>query len=222
MIKLEKSRLEVLKDEFEKEYFNKIKTFLLEEIKKWKTIYPKWWDIFNALNSTPFEKIKVVIIWQDPYHGYWQAHGLCFSVPDWTKQPPSLKNIFKEIESDLWIKMSNNWNLENWAKQWVLLLNSVLTVEKEKAWSHSNIWWQQFTDKIIMEISKRLEWVIFLLWGSYAHSKDILININKHYILKTVHPSPLSAYRWFFGSKHFSKTNEILKKLGKKEINWEI
>ncbi len=226
-IKLDSSWLQYLEKEFSKPYMQEIKSFLEKELKAWKTIYPNTKTIFTALNYTPLNKVKVVIIGQDPYHGENQAHGLSFSVPNsQTKLPPSLKNIFKEIESDLWKPseaLTNpdiDWRLVSWAKQWVLLLNAILTVEASKAASHSKIWWQNFTDEIIKIINKELDWVVFILWGNYAKTKKILIDTNKHFIIEWVHPSPLSASRWFFWSKPFSKTNEILKSQWKKEINW--
>ena len=216
-----------LENEFEKQYFKNIKNFLISEEKKWKTIYPNPKNIFAALNYTPLEKVKVVIIGQDPYHGENQAHGLSFSVPNsQTKLPPSLKNIFKEIESDLGrpsqalTNPDPEWRLVGWAKQGVLLLNAILSVEARKAASHSKIWWQNFTDEIIRIINRNLNWVVFILWWNYAKSKKALIDTDKHFIIEWVHPSPLSASRWFFGSKPFSKTNEILKLEWKKEINW--
>lgn len=219
--KLEESWLYNLKWEFEKDYMKNIKRFLEKEIKSWKIIYPKEENIFNALNYTPLNKVKIVIIGQDPYHQPNQANGLSFSVKNWKKLPPSLKNIYKEIENDLNIKKDfSNWDLTFWAKQWILLLNSVLTVEEGKPASHSKIWWENFTDKIIKTISKEKSWIIFLLWGSFAQKKKFLINEKKHYILETTHPSPFSAYKWFLWSKCFSETNKILKKIWKEEINW--
>lgn len=220
MINLNPSWLEYLEKEFEKEYMKNIKSFLESEIKEWKTIYPHPKNIFNALNTTEFDDVKIVIIGQDPYHWEWQAHGLSFSVPNWVKFPPSLRNIFKEIKLDLGNEIPESWNLERWAKQWVLLLNAILTVEASKAASHSKIWWQNFTDKVIETISKEKSWVIFLLWWAFAQNKKYLIDTKKHYILETTHPSPLSAHRWFLWSKVFSKTNQILKSKGKKEIEW--
>lgn len=225
MINLDKSWLKYLEDEFSKAYMKDIKTFLESEIKAWKTIYPHPKSIFNALNNTSFENLKVVILWQDPYHGPNQAHGLCFSVQTWITPPPSLKNIFKEIKNDTWkepiiLKNWMNWDLTPWALQWVLLLNAILTVEASKPASHSKIWWQTFTDKIIETISKEKKWVVFLLWWAYAQTKKVLIDNKKHYILETTHPSPFSVHKWFFWSKHFSKTNEILRELWKKEIEW--
>ncbi len=220
-IKLNNSWLEYLKLECEKTYFKEIKSFLKKEIKSWKTIYPHPKNIFNALNTTSFNDIKVVILGQDPYHQPNQAHWLSFSVQELVKLPPSLKNIYKEIESDLKIKKNfNNWNLSSWAKSGVLLLNAILTVEASKPASHSKIWWNRFTDKIIKIISKEKTWVVFLLWWNFAKQKEDLIDNKKHYILKSPHPSPFSAYSWFFWSKHFSKTNKILEKDWKEKINW--
>jgi len=222
-LKIESSWKEILKDELNKDYFKNILNFLKKELNNWKTIFPQVNNIFDALNKTPFDNVKVVIIWQDPYHWAWQAHWLCFSVPEWITPPPSLKNIFKEINSDLNINIkTNNWNLEKWTKQGVLLLNAILSVEEWKAASHSKIWWEKFTNNIIKTISDKKEWIIFLLWGWFARSKKSLINTKKHYILEAVHPSPLSAYNWFFWCKHFSKTNEILKKIWKDEIDWNL
>ncbi len=220
-IKLENSWLKYLRWEFDKDYMKQIKSFLKQEIEKAKVIYPRPENIFNALNKTKFDEVKVVIIWQDPYHWKNQAHGLSFSVQDWVKPPPSLQNIYKEIETSLEIKKDfTNWNLTKWTKQWVLLLNAILTVEASKPASHSNIWWENFTDKIIETISKEKTWVIFLLWWAFASKKKILIDEKKHHIIETTHPSPFSAHRWFLGSKCFKKTNEILKSQWEKEINW--
>ena len=219
--KIEESWKVLLSDEFSKYYFIKLKQFLLEE-KKQHTIYPRGSDIFNAFNFTPFEKIKVVILGQDPYHGNGQAHGLSFSVPDGVKKPPSLKNIFKELAEDLQIPIAETGNLTSWAKQGVLLLNATLTVRSKKAGSHQKKGWEKFTDAIIQKISTEKEGVIFLLWGRFAQDKVKLIDKNKHQILTAPHPSPFSAYSGFFGCKHFSKTNAILKKQGLIEINWAI
>ena len=219
--KIEESWKILLSDEFNKNYFIKLKQFLLEE-KKQHTIYPRGSDIFNAFNFTPFEKIKVVILGQDPYHGNGQAHGLSFSVPDGVKKPPSLKNIFKELAEDLQIPIAETGNLTSWAKQGVLLLNATLTVRSKKAGSHQKKGWEKFTDAIIQKISTEKEGVIFLLWGRFAQDKVKLIDKNKHQILTAPHPSPFSAYSGFFGCKHFSKTNAILKKQGLIEINWAI
>ena len=219
--KIEESWKVLLSDEFNKDYFVKLKQFLLEE-KKQHTIYPRGSDIFNAFNFTPFKKIKVVILGQDPYHGNGQAHGLSFSVPDGVKQPPSLKNIFKELAKDLQIPIAETGNLTSWAKQGVLLLNATLTVRSKKAGSHQKKGWEKFTDAIIQKISTEKEGVIFLLWGRFAQDKMKLIDKNKHQILTAPHPSPFSAYSGFFGCKHFSKTNAILKEKGLIEINWTI
>ena len=219
--KIEESWKVLLSDEFSKYYFIKLKQFLLEE-KKQHTIYPRGSDIFNAFNFTPFEKIKVVILGQDPYHGNGQAHGLSFSVPDGVKKPPSLKNIFKELAEDLQIPIAETGNLTSWAKQGVLLLNATLTVRSKKAGSHQKKGWEKFTDAIIQKISTEKKGVIFLLWGRFAQDKVKLIDKNKHQILTAPHPSPFSAYSGFFGCKHFSKTNAILKEQGLIEINWTI
>ncbi len=220
--KIEKSWLDVLKEEFEKDYFKNIKEKIILDIENWIQIYPPMNKIFNAFELTHFDDLKVVILWQDPYHWEKQAHWLSFSVLEWIKNPPSLQNIFKEIEQDLWIKMSKSGNLESWAKQWVLLLNAILTVQSGNPASHSKIWWENFTDSVIKNISDKKEWIIFILWWNFAKSKKSLIDWKKHYILEASHPSPLWAYKWFFWSKHFSKTNEILKSNWKKEINWQI
>ena len=219
--KIEESWKILLSDEFNKNYFTELKQFLLEE-KKQHAIYPRGSDIFNAFNFTPFEKIKVVILGQDPYHGNGQAHGLSFSVPDGVKKPPSLKNIFKELAEDLQIPIAKTGNLTSWAKQGVLLLNATLTVRSKKAGSHQKKGWEKFTDAIIQKISTEKKGVIFLLWGRFAQDKVKLIDKNKHQILTAPHPSPFSAYSGFFGCKHFSKTNAILKEQGLIEINWTI
>ena len=208
--------------EKEKPYFQKILHFLKQEKTNRKTIYPKQEDIFNALKLTPLEKVKVVIIGQDPYHGPKQAHGLAFSVQKDVAIPPSLQNIYQEIHDDLGLPIPIHGNLEHWAKQGVLLLNATLTVEAHQAASHSYIGWQQFTDKIIEIVNKQCKGVVFLLWGSYAQKKALMIDPTKHFILKAPHPSPLSAHRGFLGCKHFSKTNAILKREGKAEIDWRV
>ena len=218
---IEQSWKVVLLKEFNKDYFIKLKQFLLDE-KKHHSIYPKGKDIFNAFNYTPFNKVKVVILGQDPYHGMGQAHGLSFSVPDGVKQPPSLKNIFKEIASDLNLPLPETGNLSPWATQGVLLLNATLSVRVKQAGSHQNMGWEQFTNRVIQEISQKKEGVIFLLWGRFAQDKAELIDKNKHHILTAPHPSPFSVYRGFFGCKHFSKTNKLLAEQGLKEIDWKI
>lgn len=221
-IKLESSWRAALADEFSQPYMADLKQFLILESKSGKTIYPRGDEIFQAMNLTPFPDVKAVILGQDPYHGPNQAHGLCFSVRAGVKPPPSLVNIFKELASDLALPRPESGDLSSWAKQGVLLLNAVLTVEEAKAASHKNRGWERFTDAIIKALSNRADPIVFLLWGNFAHSKIPMIKCPPHYILKTVHPSPLSAYNGFFGSKHFSKTNEILRSLGKKEINWRL
>lgn len=221
-IDLEDSWLNILQPEFEKPYFKQLKSFLIEEKEKY-TIYPPGSLIFNALNLTPFNKVKVVIIGQDPYHGPGQAHGLCFSVQTGIKQPPSLVNIYKEISADLGIAMSaENGNLEDWAKQGVLLLNATLTVRARQAGSHQGKGWEQFTDKIISELAQRREGLVFLLWGRFAQNKASLVDVSRHHVLKAAHPSPFSAYNGFMGCKHFSQTNQYLKSIGEEEIDWQI
>jgi uracil-DNA glycosylase len=212
----------LLKDEFNSEYFTELKSFLREESKN-HDIFPPEALIFNAFNKTPFEEIKAVIIGQDPYHGPGQAHGLSFSVPLGVKPPPSLKNIFKEIKNDLNINLAEGCgNLDYWAEQGILLLNSSLTVRKNSPGSHQNKGWEKFTDKIIELISKEKSGIIFLLWGNFAGKKVAIIDAKKHYILKAAHPSPFSAHSGFFGCRHFSKTNEILSNLNKSIIDWNI
>jgi uracil-DNA glycosylase len=210
----------VLKDEFEKTYFQKIISFLDHQKKLGKTIFPEETLIFNAFNQTSFEDIHVVILGQDPYHAANQAHGLSFSVPDGIKIPPSLKNIFKELGSDIGKEIPKSGNLIHWAKQGVLLLNASLTVEENKPMSHSKIGWNLFTDAVIKKISQEKTNVIFILWGKFAQEKEKLIDPEKHFILKAAHPSPLSAYNGFWDCKHFSKTNELLKSIKKEEIKF--
>ena len=218
---LEKSWENKMKKEFEKDYFSILNQFLKQEYKE-QTIFPEKKLIFNALNSIPFNKVKVVIIGQDPYHGKGQAHGLSFSVTEGIKTPPSLLNIFKEIESDLKINNHGKGDLKKWAKQGVLLLNATLTVRENTAGSHQNKVWEQFTDQIISTISEEKKDLVFLLWGQFAQNKAKLIDKNKHHILMSSHPSPLSSYRGFFGCKHFSECNNILKRDNKTEINWQL
>lgn len=212
---------EVLKEEFEKDYFFKLKSFLVEE-KKENTIYPPSHQIFAAFDSTPFDQVKVVILGQDPYHGLGQAHGLCFSVNPRVKHPPSLRNIFKEIENDLGIPYPNSGSLIPWAEQGVLLINATLTVRANQAGSHQKMGWEQFTDAVIHKLSEQKTKLVFLLWGNFAISKSALIDQTKHHILSTVHPSPLSAHRGFMGCKHFSKTNQLLSQNGLKPIDWRV
>lgn len=209
---------EVLAEAFGSDWFRALKNFLKEE-KNNHTIYPPGPQIFAAFNHTPFDEVKVVIIGQDPYHGPGQANGLSFSVADGVRQPPSLVNIFKELQSDLGIPIPKTGNLEKWADQGVLMLNATLTVRANTAGSHQKKGWEKFTDAAIKQLSEKRTGLVFLLWGRYAQQKEELIDKEKHFILKAAHPSPLAGGA-FFGSKHFSKTNEILKKEGKKEIDW--
>ena len=220
-VALEQSWLELLNQEFKEAYMQELSLFLKSEINEGKKIYPKGSEMFLSMNSTPFHKVKVVIIGQDPYHGPGQAHGLCFSVPKDVKIPPSLENIYKELEEDLGIPKSKNGCLLPWACQGVLLLNSVLSVEKGRAGSHALKGWERFTDKIISKINEK-DCVVFMLWGRYAVKKAISVDTSKHLILKSVHPSPLSAHKGFFGNRHFSKCNEFLNSKGMSSINWEI
>ena len=218
-VKIEKSWKKILNSEFKKEYFNSLVTFLKDEYKN-NIIYPPGKKIFSSFDYCPIDKLKVVIIGQDPYHGINQANGLCFSVNKEIKIPPSLLNIFKEIKNDIGIDIPDHGNLKRWAIQGVLLLNSVLTVRKNLPGSHSNRGWETFTDKVISIISKNKNNIVFLLWGSYAMSKQKNIDQNKHLILTSSHPSPFSAYNSFFNSFHFSKKNKYLKKNNIKEIKW--
>lgn len=220
MVHIGNSWDEILKEEFDKEYFNKLQAFVLEEYQN-KVIYPEFDHIFSALMETPFEKVKVVILGQDPYHEKGQAHGLAFSVMEGTKMPPSLKNIFKELKEDLNLDLPSSGCLLPWAKQGVLLLNTVLSVREGKANSHKGKGWEIFTDHVIELLSERKEPVVFILWGNAAIRKEKLIK-SHHEIISSVHPSPLSANRGFFGSKPFSRTNEVLRRLGKEEIDWKI
>ena len=218
---IEDSWKQILHKEFQSPYFLLLKNFLVEEKKNY-VIYPPGQQIFSAFNYTPFDKIKVVIIGQDPYHGNGQANGLCFSVSDGIPKPPSLVNIFKELNTDLGIKIPKSGNLEGWAKQGVMLLNATLTVRANQAGSHQNKGWEIFTDAVIQALSDNKEGLVFILWGAFAQAKGKLIDGGKHHILKAAHPSPFSAYSGFFGCKHFSKTNELLKEMRKEEIDWNI
>ena len=218
-IDIEKSWYRLLKKEFSKDYFKKLRNFVIDEYSN-KDILPPYNLIFNAFNLTKLEQIKVVIIGQDPYHGTGQANGLCFSVSNKQKIPPSLRNIFKELKEDMNIEPPNNGSLNHWAKEGVLLLNSILTVESGKPNAHKGIGWETFTESVIKLISLKMNNIVFLLWGKYAHNKELLIDCKKHLILKASHPSPLSSYRGFFGCKHFSKTNSYLINNGKEEIKW--
>lgn len=210
----------VLLNEFSSSYFTGLKKFLQEEKKKYR-IYPPGNLIFSAFNLTPFDQVKVVIIGQDPYHGEGQANGLCFSVSPGVPPPPSLKNIFKELNSDLGIPVSTSGNLEPWAKQGVLLLNATMTVRANSPGSHQKKGWETFTDAVIKAISDKKKGIVFLLWGNFAQTKEALIDQNKHFILKAAHPSPL-ARGAYFGCRHFSKANKILIHAGKQPINWDL
>ena len=220
-VKIEQSWKDALAGEFEKPYFASLVRFLHHEKAAGKRIYPPGSLIFNAFGLTPVQDLKVVILGQDPYHGPGQAHGLSFSVPEGIPAPPSLKNIFKEIEADLDIKMSGRTNLEGWARQGVLMLNAVLTVQAGVAASHSRIGWQEFTDAVIRYVSDNCDGIVFMLWGNFARGKRELIDTSRHYVLEAAHPSPL-ARGAFFGCRHFSKTNEILMAQGKTPIDWKL
>lgn len=217
---LEESWEKMIEAERRKKYFQSIEQFLDTEISSGKIIYPKQEDIFAAFNTTPLGNLKVVILGQDPYHGAWQAHGLSFSVQAGIKIPPSLRNMYKEIQNEYPDYTPESGDLAHWAEQWVLLLNSILTVEAKHPASHAKIWWADFTDTVLQKISDSQEWIIFVLWWAFAQNKKTLINTDKHFILESSHPSPFSAYRGFLGNGHFRKINEMLKKQGKEEIQW--
>lgn len=219
-IKLVPSWLEQIGTEFDKPYMTTLKSFLKNEKTKGKIIYPKGDDIFNAMNTTPFEKVRVVILGQDPYHGEGQAHGLSFSVPDGIKPPPSLVNIYKEIAQEFGAPIPKSGNLTHWAEQGVLLLNATLTVEHSLAGSHQNRGWETFTDAIIRAINDHHTHVVFMLWGSYAQKKGAFIDRTKHLVLEAPHPSPLSAHRGFLGCGHFKRANDYLEKKGHLPISW--
>jgi uracil-DNA glycosylase len=221
-IQLNKSWLQYLQAEFDSPYMKELKAFLQSEKQQKKIIYPVGSLIFNAFNSTPVDKVKVVILGQDPYHGPNQAHGLCFSVLPGVPFPPSLLNIFKEIQQDLGFSIPNHGCLQSWANQGVLLLNATLTVQQANAGSHQGKGWETFTDKAIQVINDHCENIVFLLWGSYAQKKGQFINTEKHLVLRSPHPSPLSAHRGFWGNQHFSKTNQWLLEKGKEPIDWEL
>jgi uracil-DNA glycosylase len=212
---------ERLIEEFRQPYFADLKNFLVEE-KKSYVVYPPGDKIFAAFDRTPFENVKVVILGQDPYHGNGQAHGLCFSVPQGIPVPPSLVNIFRELQGDLGLPMPSHGNLEAWADQGVLLLNATLTVRANQAGSHQNRGWENFTDAVIRKLSQEKEGLVFILWGRYAQAKENLIDASRHHILKAAHPSPFSAQSGFFGCRHFSRTNEILQDQGKEPIDWRV
>jgi uracil-DNA glycosylase len=218
-VKIEESWKKQLQEEFEKPYFKQLSEFVRSEYAS-QTIYPPAKLIFNAFNQCPFDQVKVVILGQDPYHGPGQAHGLCFSVNDGIDFPPSLRNIFKEIQADTGVPIPSSGNLERWAQQGVLLLNATLTVRAHLAGSHQKKGWEQFTDSVIHLVANKLDHVVFILWGNYAISKGEFIDQQKHLVLKSVHPSPLSASRGFFGNKQFSRANNYLTENGKKQIQW--
>lgn len=219
---LEASWQPVLGSEFDQPYMQKLRGFLREEKDKKKIIYPKSTNVFQAFSLTPLHQVKVVLLGQDPYHGRGQAHGLCFSVPSGMPLPPSLVNIYKELQSDVGITPSKNGCLESWAKQGVLLLNSVLTVEAGHAASHQGRGWEIFTDRVIAILNETMRGLVFLLWGNYAQRKGQLVNTDEHCVLKAPHPSPLSAHQGFLGCRHFSKANHYLKRIGKAPIDWRI
>jgi uracil-DNA glycosylase len=223
-VQLEQSWKEHLQEEFEKPYMLQLREFLRGELSRRKTIYPKGAEYFNAFNSIPVEQVKVVILGQDPYHGPDQAHGLCFSVPPGVGTPPSLINIFKEIQADLGLgaEQFRHGHLQSWAQQGVLLLNSVLTVEAGHAASHQGKGWEEFTDRAISVLNERREHVVFMLWGAYAQKKGAVIDADRHLVLKAPHPSPLSAHRGFLGCRHFSKANNYLIQHGLEPIDWRL
>lgn len=215
--------LAFIAQEQQQDYLKNTLAYINEQRASGVTVYPPENDVFNAFTSTPFEQVNVVILGQDPYHGANQAHGLCFSVLPEVKIPPSLVNIYKELAQDIeGFEIPTHGYLQSWAEQGVLLLNTVLTVEEGKAHSHKHLGWEQFTDKVIAKLNEQGEKIIFILWGSHAHKKGKNINTDKHFIIKGPHPSPLSAYRGFFGCRHFSKINKILTDLGKAPINWQV
>lgn len=218
-VKIEPSWKKVLQEEFDKPYFEELTSFVREEYQS-KKVFPPPKDVFKAFNLCPFDNVKVVIIGQDPYHGPNQAHGLCFSVNQGVRTPPSLVNIYKEIQSDIGGEAPSHGNLEHWAEQGVFLINAILSVVAGMPTSHQNKGWESFTDEVIRLIADKKEHVVFMLWGAYAQGKEWMIDQDKHLVLKAPHPSPLSAHRGFFGCKHFSKANEYLKSQGLEEIEW--
>jgi uracil-DNA glycosylase len=221
-VKIDPSWKEVLKDEFSKPYFQQVVLHIKTEKSQGKVIYPPGQYIFNAFNTTPVEKVKVVILGQDPYHGPGQAHGLCFSVQNGVPPPPSLINIFKELHDDIGVDIPNHGNLMHWARQGVFLLNASLTVRASEPMSHAKIGWATFTDRVIRKISDNKDHVVFMLWGKFAQEKKVLIDESKHLILKAAHPSPLSAHAGFLGSRHFSKANQWLISKGIDPVDWQL
>lgn len=219
-IELEDSWRDLLWDEIKKDYFKNIQSFLKTEKSAGKIIYPEEENIFQAFETTSVDKVKVVILGQDPYHGEWQAHGLSFSVQEWVKIPPSLRNIYKELKNEYPWYTADSWSLIHWAKQWVLLLNSILTVEAKNPASHAKIWWADFTDSVLQKISDSQEWIIFVLWWAFAQNKKTLIDSDKHFILESAHPSPFSAHRGFLWNGYFKKINKILIEQWQEEIVW--
>ena len=220
-VKIEESWKDVLKSEFEQPYFQSLATFLRKEKENNKTVYPPGSLIFNAFNTTPFDKVKVVILGQDPYHNPGEAMGLSFSVPRGVRTPPSLKNIYKELNEDLGVPIPSHGDLTHWAEQGVFLLNAMLTVERNKPRSHQKIGWQTFTDTVIRRLSDQREGLVFMLWGGFARQKKQLIDSSKHLVLEAAHPSPLAGGA-FFGSRHFSRANEYLKQQGKEPVDWSL
>lgn len=219
--KLDQSWLSHISGEFDQPYMKSLKQFLQQEKESGQVVYPRGNDIFNAMNTTSFDKVRVVILGQDPYHGPGQAHGLSFSVPKGVPLPPSLQNIYKEIEAEYGIKMPRIGDLSKWAKQGVLLLNAILTVRAANAGSHQNKGWEQFTDAIIRALNDQHEHIVFMLWGSYAQKKGAFIDRSRHLVLESPHPSPLSAHRGFLGNGHFKKANEYLEAQGRQPIDWQ-
>ena len=220
-VKIEESWKDVLKSEFEQPYFQSLATFLRKEKENNKTVYPPGSLIFNAFNTTPFDKVKVVILGQDPYHNPGEAMGLSFSVPRGVRTPPSLQNIYKELKEDLGVPIPNHGDLTHWAEQGVFLLNAMLTVERNKPRSHQKIGWQTFTDTVIRRLSDQRQGLVFMLWGGFARQKKQLIDNTKHLVLEAAHPSPLAGGA-FFGSRHFSRANEYLKQQGKEPVDWRL
>lgn len=221
-VKLEESWKQALSAEFASSYMNSLKAFLLEEKERGKTIFPRGPEYFRALDLTPLKDVKVVILGQDPYHGMGQAHGLCFSVRPGVRIPPSLVNIYKEMEADLGIPPARHGFLESWARQGVLLLNSVLTVEESRAASHQGKGWERFTDAVIRTVNDECDAAVFMLWGSYAQKKASFVDTSRHLVLRSPHPSPLSAHNGFFGCRHFSKANAFLQSRGRAPIDWTL